>query len=117
MVIERGPPILGAWSANGGRDSEGRPISATSTLKHCPSIITRGWDPACACPPADPVPGLVLDPFNGAGTSGAVAIAHNRRYWGIELLPAYLALTRQRLLTIEPEETHDSDPGAAHDTG
>ncbi|MGE0295024.1 MAG: site-specific DNA-methyltransferase [Hyphomonadaceae bacterium] len=40
---------------------------------------------------------LVLDPFNGAGTTGMVALRNGRRYAGIELNPDYLALTRQRL--------------------
>lgn len=40
---------------------------------------------------------IVLDPFNGAGTTGVVAMAHGRRYWGIELNPEYVEITRQRL--------------------
>jgi site-specific DNA-methyltransferase (cytosine-N4-specific) len=40
---------------------------------------------------------IVLDPFNGAGTSGLVATAHGRRYLGIELNPAYVEMTHQRL--------------------
>lgn len=40
---------------------------------------------------------MVLDPFNGAGTSGLVAIKNGRRYVGCELNPEYLALTMDRL--------------------
>jgi DNA modification methylase len=38
----------------------------------------------------------VLDPFNGSGTTGVVALAHNRNYVGLELNPDYadLAVTR-----------------------
>lgn len=39
---------------------------------------------------------IVLDPFNGAGTTGLVALRNGRRYVGIELNPEYIALTRQR---------------------
>ncbi|ATI15668.1 site-specific DNA-methytransferase [Bordetella phage vB_BbrM_PHB04] len=39
----------------------------------------------------------VLDPFNGSGTTGQVAIEHGREYVGIELNPEYVDLTRQRL--------------------
>lgn len=39
----------------------------------------------------------VLDPFNGSGTTGYVAIKHGRRYVGIELNPDYLELTRERI--------------------
>jgi DNA modification methylase len=44
-----------------------------------------------------PVGGTVLDPFNGAGTTGLVALNEGRRYVGIELNPAYADMTMQRL--------------------
>lgn len=40
---------------------------------------------------------VVLDPFNGSGTTGQVSIQHGRSYLGIELNPEYVALTRARL--------------------
>lgn len=40
---------------------------------------------------------VVLDPFNGAGTTGLVATEHGRRYLGIELNPEYVAMTLERL--------------------
>ena len=40
---------------------------------------------------------IVLDPFNGSGTTGQVALQHGRRYLGIELNPEYVELTRSRL--------------------
>lgn len=45
------------------------------------------------CPPG----GHVLDPFNGAGTTGVVSVRHERNYTGIELNPEYLELTKKRL--------------------
>jgi site-specific DNA-methyltransferase (adenine-specific) len=39
----------------------------------------------------------VLDPFNGAGTTGVVAIQHGRTYTGIELNSEYLEIARQRI--------------------
>lgn len=39
---------------------------------------------------------VVLDPFNGAGTTGLVAVQRGRRYVGVELNPEYAELTRQR---------------------
>ena len=44
-----------------------------------------------------PVDGVVLDPFNGAGTTGVVAIQHGRRYIGIELNAEYLEMARKRI--------------------
>lgn len=43
----------------------------------------------------------VLDPFNGAGTTGLVALENGRNYVGIELNPAYAALTRKRLARVQ----------------
>jgi DNA modification methylase len=40
---------------------------------------------------------LVLDPFNGAATTGLVALEHGRRYLGIELNPEYVELSHERL--------------------
>jgi DNA modification methylase len=39
---------------------------------------------------------LVIDPFNGAGTTGLVALEHGRRYVGIELNPSYIEMSYQR---------------------
>lgn len=43
---------------------------------------------------------IVLDPFNGSGTTGEVAIKHNRSYIGCELNPAYVELTHKRLASV-----------------
>jgi DNA modification methylase len=44
----------------------------------------------------------VLDPFNGSGTTGAVAIRHQRNYIGIELNAAYVQLARKRIGAVAP---------------
>lgn len=60
------------------------------------------WAPTCDCG-ADPIPAVVLDPFNGSGTTGAAALALGRDYIGLDLCESYLAqLTEQRLATIQP---------------
>jgi modification methylase len=43
---------------------------------------------------------LVLDPFFGSGTTGAVAIRLGRRYLGIERNPEYVALAEGRLARV-----------------
>lgn len=43
-----------------------------------------------------PPEGLVLDPFLGSGTTGLVAIGHNRKFLGIELNPEYALLASRR---------------------
>jgi site-specific DNA-methyltransferase (adenine-specific) len=52
--------------------------------------------PDCRCY-ADWRPGVVLDPFMGSGTVALVAEQHRRDWLGIELNPAYAALTTKRL--------------------
>lgn len=46
-----------------------------------------------------PENGVVLDPFNGSGTTGVVAIKNNRKYVGVELNPDYIELTEKRFKT------------------
>lgn len=60
---------------------------------------TTGWSPTCDCG-LPPVPDIVLDPFNGSGTTGAVAMRHKRHYIGCELNADYLDLTRERLKDV-----------------
>jgi DNA modification methylase len=49
-----------------------------------------------------PEGGTVLDPFNGAGTTGMVALRNNRSYVGIELNPEYAELARNRIRDDAP---------------
>jgi DNA modification methylase len=73
-----------SWNENGGRGF--MPVS----------VATLGWSPFCLCPPADPVPCRVLDPFAGSGTTVAVAERLGRVGIGIELKAAYLRLAWAR---------------------
>ncbi len=57
----------------------------------CPRLLVP-----CDCGAATR-PGLVLDPFMGSGTVALVARQHGRDWLGIELNPAYVKLTRERL--------------------
>ena len=41
---------------------------------------------------------LILDPFNGSGTTGIVAVSMNRKYIGIELDEDFLEITKKRYL-------------------
>ncbi|HUV82875.1 MAG TPA: site-specific DNA-methyltransferase [archaeon] len=44
-----------------------------------------------------PKDGTVLDPFNGAGTTGVVALKYGRNYIGIDLNPEYIEMSRKRI--------------------
>jgi modification methylase len=45
---------------------------------------------------------LVLDPFFGTGTTGAVAKKLGRRFIGVERDPAYIAAARRRIADVRP---------------
>lgn len=45
---------------------------------------------------------VVLDPFNGAGTVGVVCEKLGRSYVGIELNPAYVAMSEKRIANVAP---------------
>jgi site-specific DNA-methyltransferase (adenine-specific)/modification methylase len=51
---------------------------------------------------------IVLDPFFGSGTTGAVARKLKRHYLGIELDPDYVKIARQRLDTLPLAHLDDS---------
>lgn len=44
--------------------------------------------------------GTVLDPFNGAATTGVVCLKTGRRYVGIELNPEYIEISENRLTEV-----------------
>jgi modification methylase len=45
---------------------------------------------------------LVLDPFFGTGTTGAVAKRLGRRFIGVEREPKYVAVARRRIAAVKP---------------
>ncbi|MGW8143617.1 MAG: DNA methyltransferase [Anaerolineales bacterium] len=50
---------------------------------------------------------IVLDPFFGTGTTGAVAKKLNRHWIGIEISPKYVKLARDRLASIQDQKNDD----------
>jgi len=65
------------------------------TLREVGSLIPCG----CEAPTR---PGIVLDPFCGTNTVGAVAKQYGRDWLGIELQPAYIELAERRLRDVHP---------------
>ncbi len=47
---------------------------------------------------------LILDPFNGSGTTGIAALTHSRRYVGIDIDANYLDLTAARYHEVAAQE-------------
>lgn len=54
-----------------------------------------------------PKGGVVLAPFNGAATTGVVALKNGRRYLGIELNPEYIEISHKRIAKETAQETFD----------
>jgi DNA modification methylase len=96
-IIEKTGNFQRRWSKN---NADGSPYNSQDSNQNI--YTTTGWEPTCTCN-AETTPGTVLDPFNGSGTTGSVALQFNRKYIGIELNPEYLELTKRRLWSVQPE--------------
>jgi DNA modification methylase len=79
-----------------------RPLKATCPERVC-ALCGRAWSrlderliPTCRCK-ARFVPGLVLDPFMGSGTTAIVAERLGRDWLGVELNPDYRNLALNRI--------------------
>jgi len=72
---------------------------ATLDVRRGPVVHTRtlGFSPTCPCGRSDWLPGIVLDPFSGTGTTLLVAHALGRRSIGLDMSAAYCELARRRL--------------------
>jgi hypothetical protein len=65
------------------------------------TLTTLGFRPTCACPPADPIPCVILDPFMGSGTTAQVAIKHRRHWVGFEANPDYVKFIDKRTNNVQ----------------
>jgi DNA modification methylase len=55
---------------------------------------------------------VVLDPFNGSGTTGFVSIEERRKYIGIDINTDYLAIAEARIKSAQVQETMEFDSEA-----
>ena len=67
-----------------------------------------GWTPSCTCPPAEPVPAVVLDIFCGSGTTGMVARKLGRSFVGLDLSMKYLVENARERLSLDALEAWES---------
>lgn len=56
-----------------------------------------------------PPSGVVLDPFNGAGTMGIAALQNGAQYIGIEKMAKYVDVTNERLGKVQPTLAQAAD--------
>lgn len=93
---------------NGSRLRTGQPTGLTRNRRTVWNVATHPFKGAhfATFPPkliepcilaGCPAGGVVLDPFFGSGTTGAVAIEHGRHYVGIELNAEYIDIANGRL--------------------
>lgn len=60
-------------------------------------VVDEWWEQSCDCDTDATEPGIVLDPFAGAGTTILKAKELGRRFVGIELNPEYADMARARI--------------------
>jgi DNA modification methylase len=91
----------GLRSADGQKAMAKVPQEGRSNWEEYPRGVTGtrtiGWAPACKCQSVSWIPCTVLDPFSGSSTTGVVALAHGRRYVGLDVKEEYLDIGRRRL--------------------
>lgn len=84
-------------------DNRGSNTASGSTLAEryrkegYPTRVHKGWQKKCDCPTEQTKPGIVLDPFAGAGTTCLKASELGRRYIGIEISEKYAEMARERV--------------------
>jgi DNA modification methylase len=109
--VEREP---GKYDYSDRAENVGNGQQASGTQLETPTTEHVGWDQTCDCDTDDTQPGIVLDPFAGAGTTCLVAKRLGRRFVGIDLNPEYVAMAQKRVgVTVdEPERLLDENETA-----
>ena len=92
--IREGSDTSAAESVEGATGRHGD----SSIFKTGEKVISRtlGFSPTCSCN-AGTVPGTVLDPFFGSGTTGLVASKLHCKCIGVELNREYIQIAAKRL--------------------
>jgi len=91
-----------AWHDHNADDEVGQRAEAATT-DGTYQRTTTGWKPTCDHD-AEVVPCVVLDPFAGSGTVGAVCVKHGRNFIGVDLSGEYLDLAEDRIGLAEAAE-------------
>jgi DNA modification methylase len=89
----------------------GQPWQREPALRRGQLALRRELQPTCSCGTGWR-PGLVLDPFFGAGTTALVAEKHGRDWLGIELNPDFARLAEDRIRSVRDQ--HDTAEGRPH---
>jgi DNA modification methylase len=57
----------------------------------------KGWEKGCNCETDEVKKCIVLDPFNGSGTTGIVSLKYDNNYIGIDINKEYLDIARSNI--------------------
>jgi len=60
-------------------------------------VLGQEWVKNCNCETDEYAPGIVLDIFNGSGTTCLVAKKYGRRYLGFDINPEYCKMAKERV--------------------
>ena len=92
--------IQGLQKLNGEKKTEGGnnhpTVKPIELMKYLIKLVT-------------PIGGIVLDPFNGSGSTGCAAVELGCEYVGIELDPKYVEIANKRIEAWNKEETSFSE--------
>lgn len=100
-IYEKTGGLISAGGSPGSKTADEIKASPTSSIrtKTVQEKVLVGWTD-CGCG-AEFAPGIVLDPFMGAGTVALVAKKLGRNYLGIELNPEYIKMAERRISEVQ----------------
>jgi DNA modification methylase len=92
------------WS----RIFEKEKISSDNGKGYSLQLVDKGWEKKCKCETNEVKKCLVLDPFNGSGTTGLVSFKYNQNYVGIDTNEEYLNLARENMVGSKKDTEYTS---------
>ena len=95
-LVERQPMVIEPSDRVKSRNQIEARTATSGTMVEPPKAKTVGWEATCQHND-DSGQSVVLDPFSGSGTTGMVALRHDRYYIGLELNPEYAEMSRNRI--------------------
>ncbi len=79
------------------RQFEKEKLPADNKKGYILELVDKGWVKGCSCKTNEIKKCIVLDPFNGSGTTGKVAFKYDQNYIGIDTNKEYLDIARKNI--------------------
>jgi len=90
------------------RNFEKEKVASDNGKGYTLELVDKGWEKGCKCETNEVNPCIVLDPFNGSGTTGKVALKYDHNYIGIDTNEEYLDVARYNI-NASSKNTENSD--------